>query len=96
MALLELHYMTARGAGICRYLRDEETTLKAMKSLAKRHIDATLIDYETREEMGSVEETPEGKWVWWFWAGIFKPAYPGERKDHDSEYHPSTHEKRSV
>lgn len=81
MALLELHYMTARGAGACRYLRDEETTLKAMKSLAKRHIDARLIDSQTHEEMGIVEQTPEGKWVWWFWAGVFKPTDPCQIRD---------------
>ncbi len=74
MALLELHYMTARGAGVCRYLRDEESTLRAVKALAKRHIDARIIDYQTREEIGSVEETPEGKWIWWFWSGVFRPV----------------------
>ena len=72
MALLELHYMTARGAGVCRYLRDEESTLKAIESLRRRHIDARLIDSSTREEIGTVEETPEGKWVGWYWNGVFK------------------------
>ncbi len=72
MATLELYYMTAKGAGICKYLRDQKSTEKAVKSLAKRHIQARLIEYRTREEMGRVEVTLEGKWIWWFWRQVFE------------------------
>ena len=72
MNFLELHYMTARGAGVCRYLWDELSALKAVKSLVKRHVEARLINPQTREEAGIVEETSEGKWVWWFDSAVFK------------------------
>ena len=78
MDFLELHYMTPRGAGVCRYLWDEESTLKAVKSLAKRHIEARLVEYQSREEAGSVEQTPEGNWAWWYWPGVFRSTQPGQ------------------
>ncbi len=72
MSFLELHYMTSRGAGVCQYLWDEPSALRAVRLLAKRHVVAILINPQTCEEAGVVEETSEGKWAWWFDSAVFK------------------------
>jgi hypothetical protein len=90
MATLELCYQTARGAGVVRYLRDAESTEKALKALHKRHIEAKLYVSGERdangnrtEPVGEVIEAPgqtwNGRyvqWNWWFDPSAFGTTHP--------------------
>jgi hypothetical protein len=90
MATLELCYQTAKGAGVCRYLRDAPSTEKALRSLHRRHIEADLyvqgeldINGNRTNRIGGVGEAP-GKtwngrivqWQWWFDPAAFETSCP--------------------
>ena len=72
MIIVELCYETAKGAGVVRHFSDATLTEKALKSLAKRHIEADLYVVGVRDEHGNRAQrvggvdTIECKWHWWF------------------------------
>jgi hypothetical protein len=78
MITLELCYSTKLGAGVVRYLRDVESTDKALKSLMRRHIEADLYVQGERDEQGNrlpriggVDEV-DGKWNYAYDPSVFK------------------------
>jgi hypothetical protein len=78
MITLELCYHTKLGAGVVRYLRDVESTDKALKSLMRRHIEADLYVQGERDEQGNrlpriggVDEI-DGKWNYAYDPSVFK------------------------
>jgi hypothetical protein len=86
MVTLELCYETTKGAGVVKYLRDSESTEKALKALHKRHIEANLYMYGERDANGNRTEPVGGvvyapgqlwngrhaEWNWWFWPQVFE------------------------
>jgi hypothetical protein len=63
---IEIRYSTARRQATPRYHPyDEELLERKLKSLSRRHIEATVINLLTNEQVGAVE--PGSSQRWWYW-----------------------------
>lgn len=63
---LEVRYTTTKGQAAPRYHPYEEELLeRKLKALSRRHIEATVINLLTNEQVGAVE--PESPRRWWYW-----------------------------
>ncbi len=64
-----MHYNTLSGVASTVYPKSQEQVENILKRLRYRYIPADLIDAETKERIGGVEQVDGGKrrkWVWWF------------------------------
>ena len=66
---VQILYATKRGAGAMLFPKTQEQVQDALQRLARRHIEADLVDGVTHERIGGVEPVEEGRhmvWNWWF------------------------------
>ncbi len=79
MYRLEIRYTTASGAASTIYPKSQWEVENSLKRLRDRHMLADLIDADSMERIGGVDEVDEGKrvkWVWWYDANQVKDVLP--------------------